>query len=371
MNRGTPTRIPLPDYDLWLFDLATDQARPFTQGFGNVLGHSGSPNGTTIAFIRTRTEGFRFGDLWWTDVRTGEAQLLALGDFAWPEWSPDGVFAGATQQVTAKIDTSPADLWLSQSGVRTMHMSTTALPADTVGRVRTVTGVAWAEDLRYTNGTVESAGGRLVNYAFGYDTSTGRGGPEALAAGSPPGDGEVIVDRVAARDLGVEVGDTVSELGERFRVSGLLSGGTNIVNTTVYLSTEERRMVQDMATDLMAIIGFLIALAVIALTLFTVTLSKLRDYGIVKALGGTGQGIAKVVLLRALWTVAVAAATAIVVSVLVGAALDRITDNVHLAIQRSSILRVVSGAGLAGVIASLVPLRRVLSLDPATVFRRP
>ena len=41
-------------------------------------------------FIRTRTEGVRFGDLWWTDVRTGEAELLAEGDLSWPAWSPDG-----------------------------------------------------------------------------------------------------------------------------------------------------------------------------------------------------------------------------------------------------------------------------------------
>ncbi len=41
-------------------------------------------------FIRTRTEGVPFGDLWWTDVGTGDAELLAEGDFAWPAWSPDG-----------------------------------------------------------------------------------------------------------------------------------------------------------------------------------------------------------------------------------------------------------------------------------------
>jgi Tol biopolymer transport system component len=41
-------------------------------------------------FVRTRNAGDRRGDLWWTDVGTGEAGLLAEGDFAWPAWSPDG-----------------------------------------------------------------------------------------------------------------------------------------------------------------------------------------------------------------------------------------------------------------------------------------
>lgn len=89
-DRGAPTRMPLPEYDLWLLAPTTEQARPLTEGFGDVLGHSWSPDQDKIVFARTRTEGDRFGDLWWTDVRTGEAELLAEGDFAWPEWSPDG-----------------------------------------------------------------------------------------------------------------------------------------------------------------------------------------------------------------------------------------------------------------------------------------
>lgn len=334
----------------------------------------------------------------------------------------NGVFAGASRQVTAKIDSSPADIWLSQPGVRTMHMSTTALPGDMVARTAAVPGVAWAENLRYTNSTVEKNGRRLITYVFGYDTGTGRGGPKALPSGSPPGDGEVVVDRAAARDLGIQVGDTVTVLGTPLRVSGISTGGTNIVNTTVYLSAaqftalrgpgvnyvlvgadpgvdpaqlatrlasllpdatvqtrsqfsaQERRIVQDMATDLMsimAIIGFLIALAVIALTLFTVTLAKLREYGIVKALGANGQRLTRVVLLQAAWTVALAAVAAVAVSFLLGAALDRITDNIHLVIEPTSVIRVIAGAAAAGAIAALIPLRRVLAVDPATAFRRP
>ncbi|MDH4075774.1 MAG: hypothetical protein OEW29_07525 [Acidimicrobiia bacterium] len=37
-----------------------------------------------------REEGSPFGDLWLLQVRIGEGELLAQGDFAWPEWSPDG-----------------------------------------------------------------------------------------------------------------------------------------------------------------------------------------------------------------------------------------------------------------------------------------
>jgi Tol biopolymer transport system component len=105
--------MPLPEFDLWLLDLTTEQTRPLTQGFGDVLGHSWSPEQDRIVFIRTRAEGDRFGDIWWTDVGTGEAELLAQGDFAWPEWSPDG---DAIAYVTLRNDQPFVEIFDLDSG---------------------------------------------------------------------------------------------------------------------------------------------------------------------------------------------------------------------------------------------------------------
>lgn len=89
-DRGATNRMPLPELDLWLLDPETGQVRPLTEGFGDVLGHSWSPDGDRIVFTRSREEGSPAGDLWLVEVRTGEAELLVEGDYAWPEWSPGG-----------------------------------------------------------------------------------------------------------------------------------------------------------------------------------------------------------------------------------------------------------------------------------------
>ncbi len=333
----------------------------------------------------------------------------------------DGVFAGAMRQVTANIDNSSADVFVAQAGVRTMHMSITSLPADTPDRVRDVDGVAWADNLRYTTGLVAKGDGHIITYVFGYDTATGRAGPRAFAEGTAPGDGEVAVDRSAADELGIHVGDTVEVLGTSLRVSSLTTDGTNIVNTTVWLSADqftklrgpgvnyilvgaqpgvsadeladrvaaalpntsvqtrsqfteqESRIVRDMATDIMSImtiIGFLIALAVVALTLFTVTLSKLREYGIIKALGETGARMALSVVSQAFWTIALATLVAVALSVLVGVALGAVTDNIRIVIEPASVAQTSFGALLVGALAAVIPLRRVLAVDPSTSFRR-
>ncbi|HEX6659920.1 MAG TPA: ABC transporter permease [Ilumatobacter sp.] len=337
----------------------------------------------------------------------------------------DGIFAGAMQQVNAYMRSSPADVFVAQKDVRTMHMTQSALPPETVDAVRAVDGVAWAEGLRYTTSIVESDDGRqLTTYVLGYDTATGRGGPRRLAAGESPGPGEVLVDDVAAEELGVDIGDTVTVLGapSPLRVSGMSTGGTNIVNTTVYVRSEdfarlrgntfayvlvgaepgvaadalaqrladalpdttvqtraefarqEANVVRDMAADVMKIvtvIGFLIALAVTGLTLFTATLAKLREYGIVKALGAGPGRLAVTVAAQAAWSVALGLAVAVAVSIALGAAIGAATPNVQVAIETGSVIRTGAGALLIGALASLVPLRRVLRVDPATAFRRP
>lgn len=82
--------MPLPEPDLWLLDPATGRAQPLTEGLGDVIGHSWSPDGDQIVFTRSTTAGSPSGDFWLVEVQTGATELLVDGEFAWPEWSPDG-----------------------------------------------------------------------------------------------------------------------------------------------------------------------------------------------------------------------------------------------------------------------------------------
>ncbi len=337
----------------------------------------------------------------------------------------DGVFAGAMQQVNAYMRSSPADVFVAQQDVRTMHMTQSALPPSAVDEVAAVDGVAWAEGLRYTTSILEATdGGQLTTYVLGYDVTSGRGGPRRLAAGEAPGPGEVLVDDVAADELDIRVGDTVSILGSPvpMTVSGFSTDGTNIVNTTVYVRNEdfaamrgdtvayvlagaqpgvdpdtlaqrlgaalpettvqtrtefarqEANVVRDMAADVMKIvtvIGFAIALAVTGLALFTATLAKVREYGILKALGAGSTRLTLTVATQALWSVALALAAAVLAAFALGAVIGAATPNVEVVIELESILRTGVTALVIGALAALVPLRRVLHVDAATAFRRP
>ena len=333
-----------------------------------------------------------------------------------------GIFDGAMRQVTVYLRTSPADVFVSQKDVRTMHMSASAVDPGTPAAVAKVDGVAWAEGIRYTTTVVVAAdGAQQLAYVIGYDTTSGRAGPQRFTAGHAPTGGEIVLEEIAADRLGVHVGDAINVFGKAFRVSGVFAGGTTIVNTLAFVTTEdfaadrgssisyvlagaqpgvsanelagriaaalpsdtvqtrgqfvseEASLVRDMSADLlqiMSIIGFLIALAVIGLTLFTLTLAKLREHAVVKALGGRTRRLAGVVLTQALWSIAIGLALAVGLALVLGVVVSRVNPAIDIAIEPNSVIRAGIGGLVIGALGAVIPLRRVASVDPASAFRR-
>lgn len=331
-----------------------------------------------------------------------------------------GIFAGAIDRVTYYIRTSPADIFVSQSGVRTMHMSASALPEATVEDVAAVPGVAWASPIGFATGSVIAPAGRQLSYIIGYDTGTGRGGPTSLEAGTAPGEGEAVLDEQAAEQLGLSLGDQMTVMSTPLRLAGLSSGGTSITNTTVFVSAEqfrqmghldasyvlvdveagasatavaeqidavlpnatvqtrqqfaasETRVVTDMSADLlrlMSTIGLLIAIAVIALGLMTATLSLLRDYAVLKALGARTVRLAGTVTVQVVITVALATAAATALGLALGWLLPLVSPAIQIHITSTAVAQTAGSALVAGLLAALWPLRRIATLDAATAFR--
>jgi putative ABC transport system permease protein len=332
-----------------------------------------------------------------------------------------GVFAGAVLQVTTYLRTLPADVIVSQRDVKTMHMSDSALPASSIDAVRAVPGVQSADAIRFTTSTIRFGSGRRLSYVIGYDTRARLGGPHQLRAGQPPNVGEVVIDQVAADQLHAKIGNTVFLLDRAFRISGLSTGGTSMINTTAFIRTQdfaasrgpavsyvlvvgrpgvrpaqladrimssvagttaqtrpvmvgqEGHVIRDMSADvmqMMTIIGLLIALAVVALTLFTTTLSKLREYAVVKALGAGPTRLVRSIVGQAGWAITLAFATSLVLTAAIGAVMGALNPTISIVIEPGAALRLAISALVVGVIGAVVPLQRVLRLDPASAFGR-
>jgi putative ABC transport system permease protein len=331
----------------------------------------------------------------------------------------DAVFAGAMRDVTRFVDTSGGDVVVSQRGVRTMHMSSSWIPAASVEAVRRVPGVGWADPILYDSGALIAGPARELTYVIGYVPGQ-RGGPISFVDGREPGPGQIVLDDEAASRLGVTVGDDVVTLGRPWVVSGLTSGMTNIVNTVSYVrlqdfaaargivgtvsyvlvgstgapelvagriadaldltaqtekafAGEERAGIRDMSAELMQIMSaaaLVVGLAVVGLTLYAATLARLREIGVMKALGGRSGRLARLVLMQAVWTVGSAFVLAVVLVLALVVILGRTGGTFPLVLEAGSLVRVALGALVLAALGALAPIGRVARVDPATVFRR-
>ncbi|RPI87997.1 MAG: ABC transporter permease, partial [Chloroflexi bacterium] len=135
---------------------------------------------------------------------------------------------------------------------------------------------------------------------------------------------------------------------------------------------QERRVVKDMSTDLITImnlIGLLIGLAVMALTVYTSTLSRRREYGMLKALGARNRDLYAAVLAQAMLSVILGFFFGLLATFLLKVVIPFSGANLRLEISSMSLLKVGSVSLLIAAISAVIPIRQIAGLDPAMVFR--
>ncbi|MHB1131029.1 MAG: ABC transporter permease [Chloroflexota bacterium] len=335
----------------------------------------------------------------------------------------DGIVAGSLDRLTAYIKNTGAQIYIAQPQVRSMHMAATAIPLSKAAQVRTMPGVGQVDPLLYASSAITAGDKRQLAYVYGFEPAGSRSGPWQLAAGSAElGPGEAVIDALAASQLGVGLGDEVWLLGRPFRVRGLSEGTYNFINslafvrlddfaaargqsdtasyllvwllgdesaeqaaariraavadvevtTSAQFAREEASLVRDMTAEIMVImntIGFIIGLAAAGLTVYTATLAKLPEYGVLKALGAGNGWLYRTVAAQAIWSVALATVIAIALAYGLATAGATLVPGLYVLIELESVARAVGAAGVIAVVAALLPVRQVAGLDPASVFR--
>ena len=336
----------------------------------------------------------------------------------------DAIYAGVANQLTAYVDRSGADVWVAQRGVRNLHMVASWLPDNAVGQVRAVDGVADATPILYSTDTISAGDERSVAYVIGLPADAAMGGPWQITQGEPVvGRGGIIVDRDFARRAGIGIGDPVEVMGGEARIVGLSEGTASLVNSVAFVSfddfqalrggapvvsyvlvrvapgsapddvarqiearvpgvtalsrpafaAEERRLVTDMSADviaIMSVVGFVVALAVVALTVYVATLARRREYGVLKALGARNLVLYRVVLVQAVLSVSLGFLVGLVFTALLALLVPLAGSGLELALSLDSLIKVGLFATIIAALAAVVPIRQVAGVDPAVVFRR-
>jgi len=118
----------------------------------------------------------------------------------------------------------------------------------------------------------------------------------------------------------------------------------------------------------MVVIAFIVGVAIIALTVYTATIDKSREYGILKAIGIKDVQLYKVVFFQSL--------ISSILGFIIGVSLSYVTSYIlytnmglHSVITGQTLVYVFAVVLVMSVIATFVPIRRITQIDPAEVFK--
>src|SRR3989304_543667 len=112
----------------------------------------------------------------------------------------------------------------------------------------------------------------------------------------------------------------------------------------------------------------MVGLAVAGLTIYTATVEKSREYGILKAEGFTNRFLYRVVLEQSVVTSLMGFVLGAGATIIVGPLAQGLVPQFVGLIRWQDILGITGAALLMDVTPAFVPVRRLGPIDPATVF---
>ena len=335
----------------------------------------------------------------------------------------NGFLAGIYAQVTAYLDNSPAQLVIAQDGVTNLLSATSILPAGTEDQVRGIPGISQVTPIVSQFVIFDLDDEKVVSYMVGYEPKQG-GGPWQMKNGRfPANDSEVVLDWVMAANHDIAIGDTIDILDETFTVVGL-SDGTNSWMASFFFvdkKAAERLLLAPGATSfvlltlepdaditavtdrlarrlrdveivpvatmrqndidvlvkvfaaplqLMVSIAFAVGTAILGMVIYTATVERSREYGVLKAVGAKNRHLYSLVTQQGLVTAVLGSLFGIGLAWLAARLIMISSPKFLIVLDPQSILIVSLSGLLMGVLAALLPARLVAQLDPAQVFRK-
>jgi len=339
-----------------------------------------------------------------------------------------GLFMGLLDKATTTIEHSSADIWVTSRETPNVDFAHT-FPETTVLRVRGVTGVERADNLIIAFMNIQLPSGAeegclvyaLEDFAaWNLPWSVEGGEVRDLKRGM-----YILMDRSAERRFGpFSAGDYREILGRRFKIIGTTTGAASfttapivfmdygraqelnqlLLNRTSYILVKAApgADVQEVAARIRRVapyndvytrdewagrsrrywvvstglgmnmgvtvfLGILVGIVVVAQTLYTSAVEHVKEFGTVKAIGGSDWDIYRILAEQAVIAAVVGFALGAALSYALRPVMARLYLNVLVSPQFA--LAVFVGTVLMCMGAAVFSFRRVAGIDPALVFR--
>jgi putative ABC transport system permease protein len=340
-----------------------------------------------------------------------------------------GLFIGILDNATITIEHLDADLWVTSKNTPNLDF-VHQFPESTINRVRETPGVARADKLLLTFLNVNlPTGAQETVVVYGLEDFRRLGFPWDVRSGDVDDlrrGPYVMVDDSAVNRFGAfEVGDYREIQDQRFKIIGkthgaksftttplafmdydhlqalnpnLLRGktsyilikaqpGTNVLAlqkalaqalpfNDVYTTKEWAGRTRDYWITntgigfnalLTVFLGCLVGVVIVAQTLYTSTMEHIREFGTVKAIGGSNADIYRILGKQAVLSAVIGFALALVPSLEMRPLVEK--GGLKLIIAPEFAAVVFAGTVVLCLLSAVVSFRKVASIDPGLVFR--
>ena len=328
------------------------------------------------------------------------------------------LYQGYYQGIGAFVDAMPVDAWVTQTGAGGLLYSS-QLPLDTGLQVSQVPGVRGVVGVDRQRLRLDHDGQTIDALAMAFNVPDSAATAVGLAIPPP---GQIALDATTRHKYGLKDGDTVSLRGRQLTIaagnssaivglSGLVvlswSDGQVLLGTPGYVSawmvsvapgvsvsgviasinslgpgmqavtrdafaSADRSQVSDTFLPIITvllIVSFLVGTAVVGITIYTATVERLREFGVLKAIGASTPLLFWIILEQSV----LVCTAGFVAGVPLTAVVNRVAKSFvpeFITLMRWQDAALAFGVVLAmALMASIIPIRRIAVLDPAEVFR--
>lgn len=334
-----------------------------------------------------------------------------------------GLYQGWNNKVGGFVEKVDADGWVMRQGTTDFINAASILPGSMGDQLQARDGVTAVHGLIVRPMAFYHDGKKVETQLVGYDVASGVGGPASIVNGKgDPTGNEIVVDSVLSRISGVGIGDRLTSGDKTFEVVGI-SGGGNFAFTQasfvdlksaaellqmgdavtfwifrtapgtdmkqvkagvesatpgvqVFTSHEfaqaTRHRILDNVIPIIGLIlglAFVVGIAITSLTIYTATVERTREFGVMKAIGFNNMDLYKLVLNQSLITGSLGFVFGVLLTLLLSRFVDKVVAQFIIFVRLQDIGFVLVATVVMAVGAAIVPARRVGSVDPAVAFR--
>lgn len=334
-----------------------------------------------------------------------------------------GLYRGWNNKLGKYIEGVDADVWVLQNGAADMFHSTSLIPNAVGEQLAKIEGVQSVHPLIGRRVPLRINDEETNTIVMGYDVQNKVGGPLEIVKGkTAPQNGEIIIDEVLAKTINKTIGETIDLIDLPFTIVGISRGGNVVTFTYSFITTDDARKLMQMENYtnyylarfhpqaqseniiqsiessipqlkvfrkpefsennrkqivevflpiifVLVIIGFIVGSMVISLTIYTATIEKSREYGILKAIGASSRHLSSIIFTQSALAGFIGFLIGIGLTLITAAIVQNIEPNFITEISLPDVMIVFGITVLMIFFSAFIPLRRLLAIDPAIVFK--